>query len=48
MTLHGYQSLLPRTVGFDRLLTTLDEFDDLLSTGKQTQLDIEATQVSFA
>jgi len=37
MTLTGYQSLLPRTVGFDRLLTTLDEFDSLLSTGKQTQ-----------
>ena len=40
MTLSGYQSLLPRTVGFDRLLSTLDEFDTLLSTGgtgKQTQ-----------
>ena len=37
MTLHGYQSLLPRTVGFDRLLSTLDEFDTLLATGKQTQ-----------
>ena len=37
MTLHGYQSLLPRTVGFDRLLTTLDEFDSLLAGGKQVQ-----------
>jgi molecular chaperone IbpA len=37
MTLTGYQSLLPRTVGFDRLLSTLDEFDTLLATGKQTQ-----------
>jgi molecular chaperone IbpA len=33
MTIHGYQSLLPRTVGFDRLLSTLDEFDTLLSKG---------------
>lgn len=37
MTLQGYQSLLPRTVGFDRLLSTLDEFDSLLATGKQAQ-----------
>ena len=37
MTLNGYQSLLPRTVGFDHLLSTLDEFDTLLNTGKQTQ-----------
>ena len=34
MTLHGYQSLLPRTVGFDRLLSTLNEFDTLLGEGK--------------
>lgn len=34
---HGYQSLLPRTVGFDRLLSTLDEFESLLSTGKASQ-----------
>lgn len=37
MTLHGYQSLLPRTVGFDRLLSTLDEFDTLLAGGKSVQ-----------
>ena len=34
MTLTGYQSLLPRTVGFDRLLSTLNEFDTLLGEGK--------------
>lgn len=32
--LHDYKSLLPRTVGFDRLLTTLDEFDTMLNSGK--------------
>jgi molecular chaperone IbpA len=34
MTLHGYQALLPRTVGFDRLLSTLNEFDALIGEGK--------------
>ena len=37
MTIHGYESLLPRTVGFDRLLSTLNEFDTLLGEGKSKQ-----------
>jgi molecular chaperone IbpA len=37
MTLSGYQALLPRTVGFDRLLSTLDEFETLMTRDKQVQ-----------
>jgi len=32
-----YRSLLPSTVGFDRLFSTLDEFDTLFLEGKKTQ-----------
>ena len=32
-----YRSLLPSTVGFDRLFSTLDEFDTLFNEGKKTQ-----------
>ena len=33
----SYRSLLPSTVGFDRLFSTLDEFDTLFAEGKKTQ-----------
>ena len=31
----SYRSLLPSTVGFDRLFSTLDEFDTLFAEGKK-------------
>lgn len=33
--LNPYKSLLPSTVGFDRLLSTFDEFENILNEGKK-------------
>lgn len=32
----GYKNLLPSTVGFDRLLSTIDDFDSLFTEGRKT------------
>ena len=31
----GYKNLLPSTVGFDRLLSTIDDFDSLFTEGRK-------------
>lgn len=37
MTYSYGKNILPSTVGFDRLLTTIEEFDKLLNSGTKTQ-----------